>query len=133
MVIEFVDGDVNVFIREEFDFNYNLEYYYQIQDRDIYEYPSWKHINELIREGDITQLKGIIMKTIDSDNDCDDKRKFLNSLLNRIDRFLRDQNDDIKEARSKIRDFQGDIKEFQEKLKELQKEKKGDSSEDIRK
>lgn len=72
------------------------------------------------------------MKTIDSDNDCDDKRKFLTALLNRIDKFLRDNNNDIKESRQNIRNFQKDIKELQERLKELQKEKKGDSSEDIR-
>lgn len=84
--------DYEVFIRESYDTSYNIEYFYQIQDRDIYEYPSWSKIQKLIEDGDITQLKGIILKTIDSDNDCDDKRKFLTALLNRIDKFLRDNH-----------------------------------------
>lgn len=42
----------------------------------------------LIQQGDLDEIEGIIMKVIDSDNDCDDKKQFLTGVLNRIERFL---------------------------------------------
>ena len=47
----------------------------------------------LIEDGDIGEIRDIVNRVIESDNDCDDKEDFLNGVLSRIYRYIATSND----------------------------------------
>ena len=77
-----------VFTRDNFDDYYKTGIDYDFLESDIYVIPPWKLVENLIEDGDVEELRQIIERVIESDNDCDEKKAFLNGLLNRIEKYL---------------------------------------------
>ena len=76
----------------------------------------------LIEDGDVRALSQIIDRTLESDNDCDDKRDFLNGMLDRIDNFIRDSSNTISRYEREIASNELSIASKQKQLNDLIKE-----------
>ena len=59
-------------------------------------------VENLIEDGDVEELRQIIERVIESDNDCDEKKAFLNGLLNRIEKYLATNRELIKDLKDEI-------------------------------
>ena len=78
----------------------------------------------LIEDGDVSALRGIIKRVIESDNDCDDKKDFLNNLLNGIQRFLITYDNRLEDQEKYLSGLEKDLSQAQDDLAWLLKERK---------
>ena len=78
----------------------------------------------LIEDGDVRGLREIIDRTLESDNDCEDKKSFLNELLDRIERFLTENQNTILGLQKSISGYESTIDWKQKELDRLIRELK---------
>ena len=73
----------------------------------------------LISDGDVRAIRQIIDRTLESDNDCQDKKTFLNGLIDRVNNFLTDNQNTIVGIQRSISTFESTIEIKKRQLNQL--------------
>lgn len=128
LVIEINGDSLNIFVRETYDYSYRSVGQYVFEKKDIIEFPSWNEVVSLIEDGDVEGLSDIIDRVIESDNDCDDKKDFLNGVLNRITKYINTSSNRLSEQQDVLDSLQAKLEKYQRILKDLLEERKGGNS-----
>lgn len=105
-IVEIDGDDVSIFEKETTDTTFEIDFEFNLEEIDTYDYPSWKKVNNWISSGDIKWLRMVIDATIKSQNDCEGKESFLNGLLNRIERFISSIEKSVENLNKEIRNLE---------------------------
>ena len=119
VIIQIQVNTIKVSVRDEYDPYFYFGKIYDFEEEDIIKFPSWKKVNELIKDGDVDEIKEIVERVIDSDNDCDDKKAFLNGVLGRIEKFIGSRNDHLDDLEKQLKNLRKNLQDLESKLEKL--------------